>query len=64
MIAATDGFGLLKPIPLNNTGVYVLEGSQRIWSYVHADTIADVKSVWKWDKGIWSLIKVEFKPMY
>lgn len=64
MIGLTDGFGLLKPIHINKNSVYGLEGSQRIWSYVHADTIAEVKSVWKLDKGIWCLTKVEFTPMH
>lgn len=63
MIGVTDGFGLLQPVLLKN-GIYGLEGSQRIWSFVHADTIADVNTSWKYDRGVWKLTKVQFIPMH
>jgi hypothetical protein len=56
---AIDYYGKVTPLDTNSDGVFELQGIQAVWGVAHVDTLAHIKSTWKWANGKWKLIKVQ-----
>lgn len=52
-------YGILKPVQYVD-GTYYLEGRQRIVGFVNADTLSNVRSVWKYENSKWVPVEVEY----
>lgn len=52
----------LKPIDLNNNGLYVLQGTERLVGDYNADVRGYLKSKWKWNQSKWELMSAQFEP--
>jgi hypothetical protein len=52
----------LKPIDLNNNGLHVLEGTERLVGDSNVDVRGYLKSKWKWNQTKWELMSAQFEP--
>lgn len=59
----TDNLVELNPIDTDGDGVYELQGRQYIWGFSHPDTIAEVDTLWKFDKGSLKLKSLDMVPI-
>lgn len=60
---AADGYGLLIPTDKDGDGVLELTGYQRIWGFVHVNSIVDAVSTWKWVKDGFKLTGLKYKKV-
>ncbi|MNI09219.1 hypothetical protein D3C73_622740 [compost metagenome] len=51
----------LKPVDIDQNGVYELQGVQRITGLYNADTLANAYSLWKWQQDGWKLVTADIK---
>ncbi|SEN48921.1 hypothetical protein [Lihuaxuella thermophila] len=56
-----NAYSVLRPVDPDRDGVYELYGVQRIAGFYNADTIADVTSLWKWERDRWRLVDVNVR---
>lgn len=52
-------FSELKPVDLDEDGIYELQGQQRIVGALGTDTLAQVKSIWKFTSGEFKVRKIQ-----
>lgn len=57
-----DGFGVLKP-EVNKNGIYELHGIQRISVGYHANSVANVDSVWVVNNGQLDLLREKVEAL-
>ncbi|RNB80131.1 hypothetical protein EDM56_27350 [Brevibacillus fluminis] len=60
----TNDYAELRPVDINNDGIYDLQGFQRVSGAFNADTLGYVISIWKWDRAQnkWALMNTTFQP--
>lgn len=52
-------YGVLEPVQYEE-GTYYLQGQQRVVGFVNADTISNIRSIWKYGDSKWVPIEVEY----
>lgn len=57
-VGLVEAFTSVRPIDLNQDGVYELQGMERIVGKANADTRVYLSSIWKWNKQQWELTQV------